>query len=102
MDAYGVQPGLFGDELFYLFDPLYHLDLEDLPESDKSTRELLVSSWTSFVKFGDPSPPGSGMSWTPVDAGSRLYLNISGTHPFMERSQDYDNRMQFWATVRDD
>eukprot|EP00091_Calanus_sinicus_P005465 TRINITY_DN15902_c0_g1_i1.p1 TRINITY_DN15902_c0_g1~~TRINITY_DN15902_c0_g1_i1.p1 ORF type:complete len:294 (+),score=71.62 TRINITY_DN15902_c0_g1_i1:36-917(+) len=102
-DAFGVEPGLFGvchaDELFYLFDPLYHMDLEDLPSSDRSISKLLVSSWTSFAKYGDPSPPGSGISWTPVAVDSRLYLNISGTDPVMERSQEYQDRMQFWSSV---
>jgi len=103
LDSYGVPPGLFGvchaDELFYLFDPFGHLDLEDVPNSDENIRELLVTSWTNFAKFGDPTPPGSGISWTPITTDSNLYLNISGTDSILERSINYEDRMQFWSAV---
>ena len=105
LDYSGVEPGLYGvshaDELFYLFDPLLHIDLEDMIERDKSIRNLLVSCWASFAKYGDPTPPGSSFTWTPVTGDSRLYLNISGTEPGMERREDYENRIQFWSTLND-
>ena len=102
----GVEPGMFGvshgDDLLYLFDPLYQIDLQELNESDENMRELLAGYWTSFAKYGDPTPPGSAVSWAPVTPDSWLYLNISGTEPGMERSQDYQDRMNFWSTVVED
>ena len=104
LDYYGVEPGTFSgvahaDEMFYLFDPLYSVDLGDMLEADKNVRDMFVSFWTNFAKFGDPTPPGSAVSWAPVDAGSRMYLNISGTDPVMQRSENYEARMQFWTSV---
>jgi len=103
LDFFGVQPGTFGvchgDELFYLFDPISHLDMSDLPSEDQHIRSLLISSWTNFAKYGDPSPPGSNFLWTPVGADNGKYLNISGTDPTMERSDEYSNRMEFWSAL---
>ena len=103
LDFYGVEPGTFGvahaDELFFLFDPLYHVDLEGMIDNDKDVRELLVSFWSNFAKYGDPTPPGSAVTWSPVSEDSRLYLNISGTEPSMQRAGYYEDRMQFWSSV---
>merc|ERR1719228_2337427 len=103
LDSYGVEPGLFGvshvDEMLYLFDPLHHHDLQDMNQSDENIRELLVSLWTNFAKYGDPTPPGTTtISWAQVE-NSGMYLNISGTVPSMEKRELYENRMQFWSTV---
>jgi len=106
LDAQGVEPGLFGvahaDEQLYLFDPLYYWDLHDLNENDTNIRDLLVSYWTNFAKYGDPTPPGSDHSWAAVNTDSWMYFNISGTNPGMQRSQEYQDRMNFWSTVVED
>ena len=105
LDLAGIEPGLFGvshgDDLLYLFDPIYQVDLQDLNENDENMREHLVPYWTNFAKYGDPTPPGSGVSWSPVTSDSWLYLNISGTEPGMERSKEYRDRMNFWSTLED-
>ena len=102
-DGFVTEPGQFGvghaDELFYLFDPLYSIDLEDMTPDDRSVQELLVSCWTNFSKYGDPSPPGSNFYWIPVGADSRNYLNITGTEPVMQKSQEYVDRMEFWKSL---
>ena len=32
---------------------------------------LITSTWASFVKMGDPTPPGSSMVWEQVGGGKR-------------------------------
>ena len=86
------------DEMLNLFDPLHYYDLHDMNHSDENIRELLVSLWTNFAKYGDPTPPGSSISWAQVE-DSGMYFNISGTVPRMEKRELYKDRMQFWSTV---
>ena len=63
MDFYGVDASKLGvchaDELFYLFQPCYEVYVE-LPENDLVLSQELLSYWTNFAKFGDPTPPDSG------------------------------------------
>ena len=103
LDSHGVEPGTLGvahaDELFYLFDPLYHMDLGGMEDSDIKIRDLLVSLWVSFAKYGDPTPPGSALAWAPVSPDNRLYMNISGADPTMQRAEYYEDRMLFWSSV---
>lgn len=62
MDFYGVDASKLGvchaDELFYLFQPCYEVYVE-LPENDLVLSQELLSYWTNFAKFGDPTPPDS-------------------------------------------
>ena len=62
MDFTGVDSSKLGvchaDELFYLFQPCYEVYVE-LPENDMVVSYELLSYWTNFAKFGDPTPPGS-------------------------------------------
>ena len=49
----------------------------------------MTSAWTNFAIFGDPTPPDTDLSWTPVNPNSEIqeYWNISGSKPIMETSQ---------------
>ena len=94
---YGIDPiGVcHGDDLIYLFD----VDFVNgtLSEADAAVRELMTTLWTNFARNGDPTPPDSGLSWTPLQANSEIkYLNISGTEPYMTTSQEIQYRMAFW------
>ena len=64
----------------------------------------ILSSWSNFVKVGDPSPPGSDYSWTPVagrieDEDNKWYFNISGSTSGMDSSQEIFNRFKIWDEV---
>ena len=37
----------------------------NLNKEDVLIRELMTSLWTNFATCGDPTPPNSGLSWTP-------------------------------------
>ena len=67
-------------------------------------QEQLVSSWANFVKLGDPTPPGSNYSWSPVagrieDGSNQWYFNISGYQSAMDSSQEIFNRFKIWDQV---
>ena len=68
MDFYGVDASQLGvchaDELFYLFNPSYEVSV-DLPYVDMIVSYELLSYWTNFAKYGDPTPPGfeGGQKW---------------------------------------
>ena len=64
----------------------------------------ILSSWSNFVKVGDPSPPGSDYSWTSVagrieDEDNKWYFNISGSTSAMDSSQEIFNRFKIWDEV---
>ena len=83
---------------------MYHLDFlsdyfhfRNLSEIDEKVSKIMTTAWTNFAKFGDPSPPGTPFSWTPVDPNfSSRYFNISGAEPSMDLSPDIRERMQLW------
>ena len=37
----------------------------NLDKDDMLIRELMTSLWANFATYGDPTPPNSGLSWTP-------------------------------------
>ena len=87
-----------GDDLIYLFDPIYSLNLK-LPENDWMLREVMTTAWINFATIGDPTPPDSGLTWAPVNAVNK-YFNISGPYPVMENhNQEILRRMEFWDEV---
>ena len=60
----------------------------------------MIILWTNFVKLGDPTPPDSGLSWNPVQAGmEHEFFNISGTQPVMDAGSAIKRRMDFWDSI---
>ena len=61
----------------------------------------MTSAWTNFAIFGDPTPPDTALSWTPVNPNSEIqeYWNISGTKPIMATSQKIKDRMVVWGEI---
>ena len=96
---YGIAPmGVCHlDDLIYLFDPCLSLNLR-LPQNDWLVRELMTSAWINFATTGDPTPPNSGLSWTPMESPNNFF-NISGPYPVMTNNQEIQSRMEFWDRV---
>lgn len=68
------------DDLLYLWEPVFDVDWVLLSGDDESVRNVMTSAWTNFAIYGDPTPPGSGLSWMPLVLDSvHQYWNISGT-----------------------
>ena len=61
----------------------------------------MVTSWTNFAKFGDPTPPDSNLTpWIPItDQEPQNYWNISGPVPEMSYSKYIEDRMNLWEHV---
>ena len=71
-------------------------------DNEAEIRDLMTTTWANFAKYGDPTPPDSGLSWTPQAPGAPpQYLNINGPNPVMEYSQNIQDRMQLWKDVID-
>merc|ERR1712066_8661 len=105
-DLYGLPPlGVcHSDELLYMWSPVFFDNYEFKDEEDLVVQRQILSSWSNFVKVGDPSPPGSDFSWTPVeskieDESNKWYFNISGSQSAMDSSLDIFNRLKIWDQV---
>jgi len=106
-DLYGLQEPLgvcHADELLYMWSPVFFDNYEFSVEEDLVVQEQLVSTWSNFVKVGDPTPPGSNYSWTPVegkieDGSNQWFFNISGYQSAMDNSQEIFERFKLWDEV---
>ena len=86
------------DDLIYLWESFYGFG--PLNDDDTLVREIMTTAWTNFATYGDPTPPDSGLSWTPqVPNSDYQYWNISGSAPVMSTSQEIQDRMAFWEQV---
>ena len=60
--SYGV---CHTDELIYMWEPLFEHARETwfgpLSGNDLVMREMMLSTWTNFAIYGDPTPPNSGL-----------------------------------------
>ena len=92
------------DELPYLFD-LFGLNsgtgLYDIwwSDADQLNSDRMLRLWSNFVKKLDPTPDLElGVTWEPVTANSHKYLKID-RNLSMEMTQEYQDRINFWATA---
>ena len=91
LDKYGV---CHGDDLLYLWN---FRDVPLMEEEDIQVRNVMTDAWVNFAKNGNPTPSGSQLSWLPVDDPQmHQFWNISGVIPQMTRSQEIQDRMEFW------
>ena len=62
----------------------------------------MISAWTNFAKYGNPTPPpvpDFGLNWTPAWPELQHFFNISGTSPQMATNQDIQARMDLWRQI---
>ncbi|XP_050504983.1 juvenile hormone esterase isoform X1 [Diabrotica virgifera virgifera] len=89
-----TRPGAcHGDELGYLFKNLLTTDIGD---EDKTYIHRMVTLWTNFAKYGNPTPPGNNLNieWKPIQNGQLNFLDI-GKQLKMDVNPDAD-RMKIW------
>ncbi|RZB49900.1 COesterase domain containing protein [Asbolus verrucosus] len=71
------------EDMFYLFCYSVGCDFSIYPESDQVTSERLVSIWTNFAKYQNPTPEPSellqNITWPIVstEGGDFLYVDIN-------------------------
>ena len=85
------------DELYLMWDPLYMTNHPLNPE-DAEMSELLLSLWSSFIKTGVPASETVSEPWEPVTFNNSRYMVLDNV-PFMDKSQDYVDRMEFWKQL---
>ena len=95
---YGV---CHADELIYLWEPVFSSlqdsNLGPLTGNDLLMREILLSAWTNFATYGDPTPPDSGFDWQPQQPNTQhLYWYISNLEPTMSTTQSIQERWNLW------
>ena len=96
-----------GDDLFYLWDPFFEWEFGftgQLSGEDLLVRDTMMAAWTNFAKFGDPTPPDSGLpTWTPQMTNSdHYYWDICGPTPKLTSEADLFNlkgRLAVWDKV---
>ncbi|XP_044252791.1 juvenile hormone esterase-like [Tribolium madens] len=70
------------EELNYLFCRGSGCKRDDIPDSDKLTRQRLIKLWTNFAKYQNPTPEAhellQNVTWPKVstESGDFLYLDI--------------------------
>ena len=95
MDPMGV---CHGDDLMYLFETM--ILKEPLTGDDVLVRDEMVSAWSNFAIHGNPTPPGSDLSWSPAEPNNVHQLfDISGPRPIMSTSPEIKKRMALWDNI---
>ena len=105
--SYGLPPTgvCHADDLLYLFDPVFQYlgvdpDAPVLTGTDLEVSDLMISAWTNFAIFGDPTPPDMlDVTWLPIGPGNFQYLNISSPNPQMAYADNIRDRMEFWTEL---
>ncbi|XP_072397494.1 juvenile hormone esterase-like isoform X2 [Diabrotica undecimpunctata] len=91
------RPGAcHGDDLGYLFkNPL----TTDVGDEDKTYIKQMVTLWTNFAKYGNPTPPGNNLNieWKPIHNGRLNFLDI-GKQLKMDVNPEAD-RMKIWNEI---
>ena len=63
-------------------------------------RDMLLSFWTNFAAFGDPTPPDSGFDWQPQEPNSEhLFWYMSSLEPSMSTTQYIQDRWNLWNDI---
>ncbi|KAF5288897.1 hypothetical protein FQA39_LY03776 [Lamprigera yunnana] len=68
-----------GDELLYLFKNTVDFPNYQPSKSDEEMTDLLVTLWTNFAIYGNPTPPEDSslnFKWEPFKEGNENYLHI--------------------------
>merc|ERR1711994_503792 len=91
-----------GDDLQYLFKMPPYMKDEGIEstEDDKKMIDLMVTYWSNFAKYGNPSPfrDAIGANWTPVRPGQKNYLDLQ-LEPSMKKNFAAE-RMLFWERMK--
>ena len=100
------------DEVFLLWNPVYYRN-RTLDASDQQMSDILVRAWSSFVKTGVPEVweiisnntfkidlnlKVETTSWPPMSSSNNQYLLLDNV-PVLDRSEDYENNMNFWRQL---
>ncbi|KAJ9591664.1 hypothetical protein L9F63_001809, partial [Diploptera punctata] len=94
------------DDLIYLI-PMPVFNIWPPGHPDRDVRELMITLWTNFATYGNPTPHGQ---WEPLGINNRSYLEIGhdeskpglyGVKPIKLKIKQglYEERMKFWDSL---
>lgn len=86
------------DELLYLFDMKEVLPVRNQSEADDNFSRKLTKLWSNYATYGNPSTPGSDISWHPVKSSENEYLHIKNDG-FEMKNNLLAERDKFWQTL---
>jgi carboxylesterase type B len=99
---------IHGDDLLFLFNDVLAIEDALQTEEDKQTRERMVTLWTNFAKYADPTPfqEDDLTVWKPFTKNVENYLNITA-EPRNVEGEVLPTRMFFveriyWEDVEDE
>ncbi|XP_028157366.1 juvenile hormone esterase-like [Ostrinia furnacalis] len=93
----GAGHGADGKYLYQTGDPSVQLT-----EDDKLVADRMVTMWTNFVKYGDPTPSYANslpVTWSKSSLATRPYLLID--KDLRMESRVFSDRMAFWDLFYD-
>lgn len=101
---YGSEsyPGpVHGDELYYLFNATDGTLPQQIDAESCRIRELMCDMWTSFAKYGNPTPPilHRPIKWEPVRNMDLTALEIKAPLLEMKPSKKRNKRAKFWKEI---
>ncbi|XP_039279515.1 venom carboxylesterase-6 [Nilaparvata lugens] len=99
-----------GDDLNFLFPMKSAVDrTKGLSVADKNMREEMLTFYTNFATFGNPTPKETEnyrdrpktkiVKWTPSSANNMEYYHIEGGKIKMDK-KPIDKRAQFWKNLQ--
>lgn len=90
------------DEKGYLFDYPNTPVIEE-NSIEELALERLITLWTNFAKFSDPTPNEQDTAWPPLTADTFAYLhfNTSETTTYTGLAPQPEN-MAFWQQIYDE
>jgi len=94
-EDYGV---VHADDIQYLFTSDF-TSFGEKTDDDRRMREIMVTYWTNFARYGNPSPfKKTGIpAWTPVKQGKMNYMDLSPSPEMKEELAA--ERMMFWQRM---
>ncbi|KAK4880585.1 hypothetical protein RN001_008731 [Aquatica leii] len=88
---------IHGDELFYLFDRSVLYPNYKLTRRDKKMSDFLITLWTNFVYYGNPTP--NDHSWKPFKCNEENYYIIDGSYKNEVDEGLEKERVDFWKNL---
>ncbi|KAF5307860.1 hypothetical protein FQR65_LT06592 [Abscondita terminalis] len=91
------------DELLYLFRNNIDFPNYTPSESDRKISDLLITLWTNFATYGNPTPPEDTslpFTWEPVTKENDNYLFIKKNGEVkMQQQKIFPERSKFWSDL---
>ncbi|KAF5288896.1 hypothetical protein FQA39_LY03775 [Lamprigera yunnana] len=88
-----------GDELLYLFKNTVDFPNYQPSKSDEEMTDLLVTLWTNFAIYGNPTPPEDSslnFKWEPFTEGNENYLHIMKGDSVKIKQNMLSKRADLW------